>query len=216
MTTSTGGNRIPSAWNLTLLAQSPMSVVYMHVIEYINSFVPLSVEAREYISEKMYQQVLPKNTLLHCADEVCDKVYFIEKGLVRWFYYNEDGKDVTDSFALENSFVTAFDSFSQRKPSRYSIELLEDSIVHSMTYAEIEIELETFPETQRLTNLILVQILEQMLEKNTALQFKNAKERYRFMNEKQSQILQRVSLGNIASYLGITQETLSRIRAKKI
>jgi CRP/FNR family transcriptional regulator, anaerobic regulatory protein len=187
----------------------------MNVIDYITTFVPLSAEATAYISEKMYRQVLPKNTLLHHADEVCEKVYFLEKGLVRWFYYNEDGKDVTDSFALESSFVTAFDSFAQRQPSRYSIELLEESIVHSMTYSEIEIELETFPETQRLTNLILVQILEQMLEKNAALQFKNARERYQFMSEKQPQILQRVSLGHIASYLGITQETLSRIRAKK-
>ena len=191
-------------------------ITCMDVIEYLTSFVPLSVEATEYISEKMYRQVLPKNTLLHQADEVCDKVYFIEKGLVRWFYYNEDGKDVTDSFALENSFVTAFDSFAQRKPSLYSIETLEESIVHSMTYSETEIELETFPESQKYTNLILVQIIEQMLEKNAALQFKNAKERYRFMTEKQPQILQRVSLGHIASYLGITQETLSRIRAKKI
>jgi CRP/FNR family transcriptional regulator, anaerobic regulatory protein len=188
----------------------------MNVIEYITTFVPLSPEATAYISEKMYRQILPKNTLLHNADEVCEKVYFLEKGLVRWFYYNEDGKDVTDSFALENNFVTAFDSFAQRQPSRYSIELLEESIVHSMTYAEIEIELESFPETQRLTNLILVQILEQMLEKNAALQFKNARERYRFMSEKQTQVLQRVSLGHIASYLGITQETLSRIRAKKL
>jgi CRP/FNR family transcriptional regulator, anaerobic regulatory protein len=187
----------------------------MNVIEYINLFVSLSVEAEEYICEKMYREILPKNTLLHRADEVCDKVYFLEKGVVRWFYYNEDGKDVTDSFALENSFVTAFDSFAQRKPSRYFIETLEESIVHSMTHSEIEIELETFPEAQKYTNLIMIQIIEQMLEKNAALQFKNARERYQFMTEKQPQILQRVSLGHIASYLGITQETLSRIRAKK-
>ncbi len=187
----------------------------MNVVEYITTFVPLSNEAAEYISSKNRRETLPKNHLLHKEGEVCDKVFFIEKGVARWFYYNEDGKDVTDSFALENSFVTAFDSFFQRQPSRYFIELLEDSTIYSMTYADVENELDRFPETQRLTNLVLVRLLEQMLDKNAALQFKNARQRYRFMREKHPEILQRVSLGHIASYLGITQETLSRIRAEK-
>lgn len=187
----------------------------MNIVEYINTFVPLSNEAAEYISNKSRKEDLPKNHLLHTEGEVCDKIFFIEKGVVRWFYYNEDGKDVTDSFAIECSFVTAFDSFFQRKPSRYFIELLEDSTVYSMTYADVQNELEQFPETQRLTNLFLVQLLEQMLDKNAALQFKTAKQRYGFIKEKHPEILQRVTLGHIASYLGITQETLSRIRAEK-
>jgi CRP/FNR family transcriptional regulator, anaerobic regulatory protein len=187
----------------------------MNIVEYINSFVPLSNDAAEYISSKSRRETLPKNHLLHQEGEVCDKVFFLEKGVARWFYYNEDGKDVTDSFALENSFVTAFDSFSQRKPSRYFIELLEDSTVYSLTYKQVEVEFDKFPETVRVTNLFLVQMLEQMLDKNAALQFKNARQRYRYMLEKQPQVLQRVSLGHIASYLGITQETLSRIRAVK-
>jgi len=188
----------------------------MNVIEYINSFVPLSEEAEKYISATVRREILPKNTLLHRADEVCEKVYFIEKGLVRWFYCNENGKEVTDSFASENSFVTAFDSFFQRQPSRYFIEVLEDSIVYSMTAAEVEAELEEFPETQKVTHLILVQIIEQMLNKNAALQFRTAKERYRFVTEKHPEILQRASLFHVASYLGITPETLSRIRKNAI
>ena len=84
-----------------------------------------------------------------------------------------------------------------------------------MTYRDTKTELERFPETQQLTNLILIQILEQTLEKNSALQFNNARQRYRFIQEKHPEILNRVSLGQIASYLGITQETLSRIRAEK-
>jgi CRP/FNR family transcriptional regulator, anaerobic regulatory protein len=187
----------------------------MNVIEYLNSFVPLSAEATAYISDKIRREVLPKNYLLNRADEVCGKIFFIEKGLVRRYYYNEDGKEVTDSFGLENSFATSFDSFFQRQPSRYFIELLEDSIVHSMTYAEVETELNNFPEIQSVSRLVLVQILEQALDKNAALQFKTARLRYRYMTEKHPEILQRVSLGHIASYLGITQETLSRIRAIK-
>jgi CRP/FNR family transcriptional regulator, anaerobic regulatory protein len=135
--------------------------------------------------------------------------------LVRWFYYNEEGKDITDSFGGENSFITAFDSFFQRKPSRYGIELLEDSTIYSMTYNDLEDSFAKFRELEKVSRLILIQILEQSLDKNSALQFHNAQERYEFIIEKHPDLLQRVSLGHIASYLGITQETLSRIRAKK-
>jgi len=62
----------------------------------------------------------------------------------------------------------------------------------------------------------LVQIIGQMLDKNAALQFRNAKQRYRYMTEKHPEILQRASLFHIASYLGITPETLSRIRKNTI
>jgi CRP-like cAMP-binding protein len=187
----------------------------MNFVEYINSFVQLSPDVADELLEKSIKQNLPKHHLLHKEGEICQKIFFIEKGLVRWYYYNEDGRDITDSFGLENSFVTAFDSFFQRKPSRYFIELLEDSIVYSMTYADLEESFEKFPEIERVGRLILIQILEQTLEKNAALQFNNAHQRYHFITEKYPDLLQRVSLGHIASYLGITQETLSRIRAKK-
>jgi CRP-like cAMP-binding protein len=187
----------------------------MNVIEYINSFVTLSLTVADEILSKSQKEELPKHYRLHKQGEVCQKLYFIEKGVVRWYYFNEDGKDITDSFGLEYSFVTAFDSFFQRKPSRYSIEILEDSIVSSMTYADLIEALEKFPELERVSRLILIQILEQTLDKNAALQCNNARQRYRYITEKHPDLLQRVSLGHIASFLGITQATLSRIRAKK-
>ena len=187
----------------------------MNFVEYINSFVPLPENVAVELLSKSRKEYLPKHYLLHKEGEICEKVYFVEEGLVRWFYYNRDGKDITDSFSGENSFITAFDSFFQRKPSRYYIELLEDSTVYSMTYDDLEDSFEKFREIEKVGRLILIQILEQALEKNSALQFHNAHERYDFITQKYPDLLQRVSLGHIASYLGITQETLSRIRAKK-
>jgi CRP/FNR family transcriptional regulator, anaerobic regulatory protein len=187
----------------------------MNFVEYINSFVPLSAPAAEELLSKSRQDDLPKHYLLHKEGKVCEHLYFIEKGLVRWYHINKDGKDITDSFGVENSFITAFDSFFQRKPSRYFIEILEDSVVYSMTYADLENSFENFPEIERVGRLILIQILEQTLDKNAALQFNNAHERYEFITQKHPDLLQRASLGHIASYLGITQETLSRIRGKK-
>ncbi len=187
----------------------------MNFVEYINTFLPLSQSVSDELLKKSKKEDLPKHYLLHKEGEICQKIHFIEKGLVRWYYYNEDGRDITDSFALENSFITAFDSFFQRKPSRYFIELLEDSIIYSMTFDDLEETFKKFPETEKVSRLLLIQVLEQTIDKNAALQFRNAEQRYRYITEKHPDLLQRVSLGHIASYLGITQETLSRIRAKK-
>ena len=187
----------------------------MNFVEYINTFLPLSANVSDELVIKSKKQVLPKHYLLQIEGDICEKIFFIEKGLIRWYYYNEDGRDVTDSFAAENSFVTAFDSFFQRKPSRYFIELLEDSVIYSMTYNDLEESFEKFPDIQRISRLLLIEVLEQTIEKNAALQFRNAEQRYRYITDKHPDLLQRVSLGHIASYLGITQETLSRIRAKK-
>jgi CRP-like cAMP-binding protein len=186
----------------------------MNVVEYINSFVPLSDEAAGELLAKARTRDLPKHYLLHQEGEVCNRTFYVEKGLVRWYYINKDGKDITDSFGLEHSFVTAFDSFFQRRPSRYFIELLEDSTIASITYDDLEEMFEKFPEIQKLSRLILIQVLEQVLDKNAALQFHNAQERYQFITEKHPDLLQRASLGHIASFLGITPETLSRIRGK--
>ncbi len=187
----------------------------MNFVDHIKTFFPLTDEAAVELLGKSRWHNFPRHHLLHREGEVCNRLWFIETGIVRWFYHDEDGRDITDSFASENSFVTAFDSFFQRKPSRYFIEVLEDSTVYSMDYSDLDESLYKFPEIERVSRLILLDILEQQLEKNSALQFRTAEQRYRFVIEKHPDLLQRVSLGNIASYLGITQETLSRIRSKR-
>ncbi|MBK7709482.1 MAG: Crp/Fnr family transcriptional regulator [Acidobacteria bacterium] len=187
----------------------------MNFVDYIKTFFPLSDAVAEELLGKSRKHSFQRHHLLHREGEVCDRLWFVERGLVRWFYHDEEGRDITDSFAAEHSFVTAFDSFFQRKPSRYFIEVLEDSEIYSMRYSDLDESFKKFPEIERVSRLVLLEILEQQLEKNTALQFRTAEQRYRFIIEKHPDLLQRVSLGNIASYLGITQETLSRIRSKK-
>ena len=83
-----------------------------------------------------------------------------------------------------------------------------------MTYADLEVAFSEFPEIERIGRIVLIEILEQTLDKVAALQFRTAKERYRFISESNPEVLQRAPLGHIASYLGITPETLSRIRSK--
>lgn len=154
-----------------------------------------------------------KNHLLHVEGTICNHVFFIQKGLARAFYH-KDGQEITAHFAVENGFITAIDSFIQRKKSRYNIELLEDSIVISISHQDLYQLLEKSSKYEKFVRMYLEQIYIDLAERLEDLLFHTAKERYNKLIQKMPNLLLRVNLKHIASYLGITQETLSRIRAK--
>ena len=84
----------------------------------------------------MIRNSFSKNHILHKEDTICNHIYLVEKGIARSFYH-KDGKDITAHFATEQGTITAIDSFIQRKRSRYTIELLEDSDVISISHHDI-------------------------------------------------------------------------------
>ncbi len=154
---------------------------------------------------------LPKNHLLHSEYKVCKHSYIIEKGAARAFHY-KDGKEITSHFAFEGEAITAIDSLYGEK-SKYNIELLEDSTLFSVSYDDMEKLYQKSILHERLGRLFLQQVYVDLVERIEDLQFHTAQERYDLLMKKHPKILQRVALKHISSYLGITQETLSRIRA---
>ncbi len=175
--------------------------------------------------EELFQEVLThfspilkhkhfeKGRLLHKANEVSIELFLVRSGVLRSFYY-VDGKDVTAHFALDHGVVGAADSIIRRKRSRYNIEALEDSEVFLLNYDELEAFLDKKPKLERLARRFTQLIYIDLVERIEGMTFLSAKERYDHLIDRYPDITQRVSLGHIASYLGITQETLSRVRAK--
>lgn len=149
------------------------------------------------------------------AGRICRKLYFIEKGALRFYYIDNEGKDITHFFLFENDFITELESFLLKKESDYSIEVLEDSVLYSMEFEAYQNLSSAFPEIDKLWSIVLTKGVIDLGEKVKDLQFRDAKTRYGNLLEKHPNILQRVSLGHIASYLGITQQSLSRIRKQK-
>jgi CRP-like cAMP-binding protein len=152
-----------------------------------------------------------KNHLLHVENKVCKHSFIIEKGAARIFHF-KDGKDITSHFAFEGEAITAIDSLLQGKKSKYNIELLEDSTLFSASYEDMENFYQKSIMHERFGRLFLQQVYVDLVERIEDIQFHTAQERYNNLLKKHPQILQRVPLKHISSYLGITQETLSRIR----
>lgn len=111
-------------------------------------------------------------------------------------------------------FATCFYSFIVQKPSFEFVQALEDSDLLQMSYSALQNLYVTFPETERIGRIITENYYIKLEERILNLQFKTAKERYQKLLSSKPTLLLRAPLGQIASYLGISQETLSRIRAE--
>lgn len=155
----------------------------------------------------------PKHHLLHEEGHICNHLYFVEEGIVH-SYYHKDGKAITAHFATEGQSVSAIDSYLAQKRSRYNLQVLEPALVHCLHRKEVEELLAQKPAYEKYVRLFLEQIYLELAERVEALLFHTARERYQQLLEQHPTLCQRVNLGYIASYLGITSETLSRIRAQ--
>jgi CRP-like cAMP-binding protein len=143
--------------------------------------------------------------------DICKHLFYIKKGLARVYYYSERGKDITLWFSAEDTLLTAIDSFYLHKPTRDNCEALEDMVVYNITQAQLETLLNSQKGAQ-IVFYITYEVTRKMAYHMESIRFHSAEERYLTLINNYPAILQRASLGHIASYLGITQETLSRIR----
>ncbi|QNF33298.1 Crp/Fnr family transcriptional regulator [Adhaeribacter swui] len=179
----------------------------------ISQYHPISIDAWEALAKALTRVELPRNAFLIQEGMVCHNLYFLEQGCLRG-YYNLDGKEITYWFGFENNFITSFYSFISRKPGVENIQILEDATLWGISYQALNQLFDFYPDLERLVRIINEQYYIRLEERLMGMQFKTARERYEQLLETAPHILQRVSLGQIASYLGISQETLSRIRSQ--
>jgi CRP/FNR family transcriptional regulator, anaerobic regulatory protein len=183
------------------------------LISYLKTLIPVSPHLETEIARIGKQVEVARGQVLLKTDERCNYIYFVEKGLLRGYYF-EEAKEVTSWFAPEGEFATCFYGFIARRPSYEFIQSLEDSELIQIAYSDLQDIYLKFPETERVGRIVTENYYIKLEERLLNIQFKTAKERYQKFMSAQASLLQRASLGQIASYLGITQETLSRIRAE--
>lgn len=162
----------------------------------------------------MEQVILSKNDFLVAEGKICRHLYFLQHGALRGFY-NLDGKEVTHWFAFEDDFVTSFHSFITQEPSVENIQLLEGSILWGISKSNLDALMNQYHELERLVRIAYEKYYLRLEERFVNAHFKTATERYQNLLLQTPSLVSRVSLGHIASYLGISQETLSRIRSKR-
>lgn len=185
----------------------------MNFITKIALLTNLSDEARTHLEKSLERFEFEKNENVFAQGKICNYLFFINTGLMRSFYFTEN-KEVTNWLAAEDDLCTSYYSFISRKPSYETIQCLENCEVEAISYSKLNETYRLFPETERAGRLILEEYYSRLEERMTSIQFKSARERYHLFYRTRPDIANRAPLGHIASYLGMTQETLSRVRAE--
>lgn len=188
----------------------------------INSIINLISELYSPLSEACILDLasvcktlsFDKSTIIVREGQFANKTYFIIKGCARAFYL-KDGKDITDWFAFENDFISAINSFFLDIPSPHYIEVLEPSELLEFSREDSLILSDKYHDFERLASKVITRTLLQLQQRVVSIQFETAQQRYENLLNIRPDITQRVPLTHIASFLGITLETLSRIRSPR-
>ena len=139
---------------------------------------------------------------------------FVTTGLIRGYYINESGEDMTTIFVNENGWVTDYPSLLLGKPSRYNFQCLEPTTIIAVSYAHIREGYDRYVGFERNGRLIAEEVLKQQQRRIESFQFDSAEQRYLdFVNENPG-LFNRISLTHLSAYLGIERPSLSRIRRK--
>ncbi len=184
----------------------------MNITDLLVNYVAFSHDELNDILSHFKKVEVKKNQILVKEGQVCQNLYFVEKGLGRSYYLKEDGKEVTQWFFGQGVFMSSADSFFNQSPSYYYLETLEDAILYSIAHQDMDLLLAKYHNMEKFMRLLSIDMLSKIVLKLNAIQFQTARERYDYMITEFPDISNRVPLGHIASYLGMTQETLSRIR----
>ncbi len=164
----------------------------------------------EISSTKMYS----KGDYLLEAGNICNKSYWVERGILRKFYVHNE-KEVTTAFYFEDDLAVSFDSYTLQKPSREYIQALTEVTVNETDYLSFQMKKSNHRPLVEFDFLMTEYYALWLEEKVFELHTQNATQRYQSLLSKSPQIIQKVQLTQIASYLNVSLETLSRIRAKK-
>ena len=181
--------------------------------QHITEIAELPPEDLALVMSCVTSKQLKKGEAILKQGEVCTCLYLVEKGYLRT-YYNKDGVAINLSFALEGDFTSNLKSFKSKKPSMLIIEAGEESTVWVFSISGLSARFGERPQISRFVRRLAISLLLKSESHSNIFKIYTPTERYRHIEKNNPKLLQRISLSQMASYLGVTRETLSRIRAK--
>jgi len=184
----------------------------IELIEFINRFQKPDAETEEAIKTLFTEEKYKKNEYLLQAGQICTKAIYIKSGLIRRYYFH-DSRDITIWFYGPDQMATSTASFFSQKPAYEYFQACDDTVVYSLSFQNEQILLENYPLFKNFHLRQLRFYLAGVDEVNYRLRIMSAKEKYIFLLKYYPYIIQRAKLKHLASFLDVSPETLSRIRA---
>jgi CRP-like cAMP-binding protein len=187
--------------------------MFQEIDQFVSKYITLTEEQTEFFHSLLKYRVVKKKNFLLQEGEICDFEAFILKGCIRSYYLDKEGVETILLFAVEEWWVSDLTSFSERKPSNLFIETVEDSELLSIDYNNKSLLFEKVPAFERMFRLLVQRSLSVLQQRFYASVSQTAEERYLHFLEKYPLIAQRVPQHQIARYIGVSPEFLSKVRS---
>ncbi|MEG1228441.1 MAG: Crp/Fnr family transcriptional regulator [Flavobacterium sp.] len=181
------------------------------LLHVINSFQKLDEETEEAVKKYFVEEKFKRNEVIIEEGKICDKIYFIQSGIIRRFSMDES-IEVTKWIYTDNQFVTSMSSFFEQKPSFEIFQASEETTVYSLSFDDEQILL-SYPLFSSFHLKLLRLYLSKINEFHHQFRLMSAQQKYLYLLKSFPQIIKKAKLKDIASLIGVSQETLSRIRA---
>ena len=181
---------------------------------FMEQFPQMGMEARKFTRSILSVKEFDKSEFVFKCGEVQKELGFVCHGLARKYYIDDKGNKITIGFIKEKEYVTDYPSFIRQIRTKYYMECLEPSVIVGLSYENLQGAYKKYKDSEMYGRLIAEQILIRKTDRVESFLFETAEERYlNFVNQNQ-EIINRISLTHLSTFLGIKRQSLTRIRSK--
>jgi CRP/FNR family transcriptional regulator, anaerobic regulatory protein len=190
-----------------------MEVLHEKISDLFNKIMPFSPEEIQLIATNAKLITIPKKTIIANKGKICNEMYYVISGCLRLYYEKED-QEINCFFFHEGLFCTVFASFMMQKPSEQILETVEDTVCLMLHHNHLKELYTTVPKMNVILRVILMERYANAHDIIGSFILDNPEKRYIKFNEKYPLLVNRLPDYHIASYLGITPKSLSRLKKR--
>lgn len=181
---------------------------------YLKLFPDSNSEELNILRSQLTIKEFSKKEFFFKSGEIQKNMGFVCEGLLRRYYINDKGNKITTGFVKENEYATDYPAFIRQKPTKYFMECLEPTVIIKLSYKDIQEGYKKFKNNEMYGRQIAEKVLTIQTDRVEGFLFENAEERYLNFIKNNPNLMNRISLTHLSSYLGIERQSLSRIRNK--
>lgn len=180
---------------------------------FLNSIYPMSDALTDYLKDHLKLKLLQRKDYLLKAGHICSHICFIQSGLLKCFHIQHN-TEVCSWFMKEGDVIISVESFFMQRPSYEAIQAIEDCELHYISYDELQFIYRHFPEFNFIGRVLTEKYYTLSEQRLYSMRMQRASERYQYLLDHFPDLIKRVASKYLASYLGVTEVTLSKIKGK--